>query len=126
MEHVYINDNGEVACGRHRHGGYYLEQAVAARPEGQRFDTPAGSWERVEGDEAEAYGVRCNGCAATARHIARALRDGHGYEGTEEHVVVDDLAAAAADAGFDYDLNEQRDLDVLAEAQRITLQGVVA
>lgn len=61
---LYINQGGEVACGRRGHGGYYLNMAVEAGTAGDGVTTPLDSWLRVSPEDAAAHQIRCEECEA--------------------------------------------------------------
>jgi hypothetical protein len=42
----YTNDNGMIVCARH--GGQYLADAIAAKPNAKRHPTPLGTWKIVD------------------------------------------------------------------------------
>lgn len=67
---LFINDNGEVACGRNGHGGQYLQDQIGHRLDQRKpvkefitIKTPRGSWVALSANRViEELGTGCESC----------------------------------------------------------------
>lgn len=58
VQRLWISQGGRVACDGH--GGHYLEEATAARPDSAHHTTPLDDWIAVTPSDAD--GLACEEC----------------------------------------------------------------
>ncbi len=73
----YTSNGGELICSHH--AGAYLTAELTARPNGRKFTTPLGVWERLSFDEVgemfEQLGFCCETCKANEPTPIGVLND---------------------------------------------------
>lgn len=75
----FLGNGGELTCSHH--AGMYLTSELMARPNGRKFTTPLGVWERLSSAEVESMfadlGFCCETCKANEPTPIGVLNDSH-------------------------------------------------